>query len=82
MKESTVIDFKLTYEEYLYIVTILERDLKDNKEYIQHKEERGQQDDILYTMTQKRVVALASAVEKMRKTVKEKIEDLYTVKEE
>lgn len=71
MKESTTINFKLTYEEYIYIITILERELKDNQQYIQSKQERGEQEDILYTMTQNRVKALASAVEKMESTVKE-----------
>ena len=71
MEDNTTINFKLTYEEYLYIVTILERELKENQQYVQSKQERGEQDDILYTLTQNRVKALASAVEKMESTVKE-----------
>lgn len=71
MEDNTTINFKLTYEEYLYIVTILERELKDNQQYLQSKQERGEQDDILYPLTQNRIKALASAVEKMESTVKE-----------
>ena len=54
MKDNTTINFKLTYEEYLYIVTILERELKENQQYVQSKQERGEQDDILYPLTQNR----------------------------